>query len=79
MVRAKFRLMMKTEAANIPGATLKFETMYDPECPEDDRYCRATPSGTLEMRVDNPDVLQRLKLGAIYYLTFTEGPEGIGR
>jgi hypothetical protein len=39
--------------------------------PEDLRFARATPSASMEMWVDNPAALGRLKLGEFYYVDFT--------
>jgi len=50
--------------------TYRFIVEYDPSVPEDQRYCRATPSGELRIVVDNPDV--SFVPGKSYYLDFTE-------
>ncbi|MBT2418376.1 hypothetical protein J7F01_41080 [Streptomyces sp. ISL-22] len=43
--------------------------MYDPEPPEDQRYAKATPSGSLTIAVDNPAVI--FEPGKQYHLDFT--------
>jgi hypothetical protein len=45
---------------------------YDPELPEDVRYSKATPSGRIEMQVDNPPARAFFKPGKAYYIDFTE-------
>lgn len=49
--------------------TFRFMPMYDPSVPEDQRYAQATPSGSLQMQVDNPAV--SFEPGRDYYLDFT--------
>jgi hypothetical protein len=75
MVRAKFKLTSITEHDGYGAKTLKFTVQYDMSIPEDVRFAKATPCGTLEMYVDNPVALERLKLGEQYYLDFTEVPK----
>jgi hypothetical protein len=73
-VRAKFRCISATRTAHMPDqenlpVTYRFQPMYDDSVPEDQRYARYTPSGSLEMLVDNPGV--EFELGRDYYLDFT--------
>lgn len=69
-IRAKFQLQEDKRISWQPGYRyLKFGAVYDPSLPEDQRFCKATPSGTLEMTVDNPNA--RFELGTFYYLDFT--------
>lgn len=49
--------------------TYRFMAMYDPSVPEDQRYAQSTPSGSLQMQVDNPAVV--FEPGRDYYLDFT--------
>jgi hypothetical protein len=76
-VRAKFRCVSSTRTRhtrdqdNVPvPVTYRFQAMYDPDVPEDQRYAQYTPIGHLEMQVDNPSV--EFTLGQDYYLDFTE-------
>jgi hypothetical protein len=73
-VRAKFRCLFETHKKWGPGdthvnRTYEFQAMYDAEMPEDQRYAKATPSGSLTIQVDNPDVI--FEPGKAYYLDFT--------
>lgn len=71
MVRAK--MVLQTVSEHAWGAkTLKFATQYDAAIPEDQRFQKATPSGSIEMLVDNPVALQQFDLGKAYYVDFTE-------
>lgn len=74
-VRAKFRVISETRTAFAleHSRLVKFQAMYDPSLPEDQRFAKATPSGSLEIHVDNPDV--HFELGQSYYLDFTPADE----
>jgi hypothetical protein len=74
-VRAKMQLTSITENSWGAGKSLKFTASYSPEVPEDQRYAKATPSGSLEMLVDNPSALEQFKLGEFYYLDFAPVPK----
>jgi hypothetical protein len=71
-IRCKFQLSSITESAWSPTSKqLKFTTQYDQTIPEDQRFAKATPTGTFEMTVDNPAALEQLKLGDSYYFDLT--------
>ena len=75
-VRAKFVLIEVTDMHWSAGTKrLKFSTQYDQSIPEDQRFAKATPSGSMEMQVDNPAALEQLKLGEAYYLDLTLAPK----
>ena len=71
MVRAKMVLQSTTDHNGWPGKTLKFTCQYDSNTPEDQRFQKATPSGSCEMSVDNPAALAQFQLGKAYYVDFT--------
>jgi hypothetical protein len=70
-VRAKFRCQSVESFSAQPGGprTFKFGAEYDASVPEDERYAKYTPSGSLSIYVDNPNV--SFVPGASYYLDFT--------
>lgn len=69
-VRAKLQLV--SIANNVSGQkTLRFEPRYDTSIPEDMRFQKATPWGSLEMIIDNPVALAQFELGKTYYLDMT--------
>jgi hypothetical protein len=72
VIRAKFRCISETRTAyNSDARTLVFQPMYDPKLVEEDvSFAKATPSGKLEMFVDNPNAA--FELGADYYIDFTK-------
>lgn len=68
-VRAKFRCVsVITNCYSDASRIYKFQAMYDPDIPEDQRFAQATPSGSLEITVDNPSA--QFTCGAYYYLDF---------
>lgn len=71
MVRAKFRLAEVTSFGNTGMQKFKFSAVQDTSIPEDAQFTKYTPSGTLEMSVDNPPAQAQFKVGDYYYLDFT--------
>ncbi len=69
-VRAKFCLISITERA-YAGKTLKFDATYDNATPEDQRFRKATPSGMIEIEIDNPIAVLQFEVGKYYYVDFT--------
>lgn len=75
--RAKVRLQEISHNCWNPGsATLIFRCEYDTSIPEDQRFYKETPSGEFRMLVNNPKVLEKMKLGSYYYLDLTETTNG---
>ncbi|MFJ1255989.1 hypothetical protein [Cupriavidus sp. CuC1] len=71
-VRAKLQLQSVTSHAWSGDAkTLKFGVQYDSTIPEDQKFCKATPSGSIEIQVDNPAAVAQFELGKSYYVDFT--------
>lgn len=84
MVRAKFMLQEIAESGYgykdsegkyhvNKGAAKKlvFVPQYDQSIPEDQGFCKSTPSGRFEMSVDNPSALEQFKIGHQYYIDLT--------
>lgn len=71
-VRAKFQVTQVTSFTF--GGEVKLEPRYDETIPEDRRFSKATPSGELRMRIDNPAALEQLKPGKFFYIDLTEAP-----
>lgn len=67
MVRAKFTVQ-SSDGVN----TVVLTAQYDPNQEEDKAYSKATPSGRIEMQVDNPPAREFFKAGKTYYVDFTE-------
>lgn len=69
-VRALFQLV-SIEQSYYGTKVLKFDARYDTRIEEHARFAKATPSGKLEMQVDNPAAAEQFKIGEFYYLDFT--------
>ena len=54
--------------------TISLQCEYDNTIPEDQRFQKATPSGSITMQVDNPAAAARFAVGKTFYLDFTEVP-----
>jgi hypothetical protein len=72
MVRAKFTVSSITEyAGSYKGAkVVKLSCIYDKDIPEDQRFFDATPSGSVEMLINNPAALEQFTLGKQFYADF---------
>ncbi len=72
MVRAKFVVQsVKTYAYG--GKEIEFSAVTGGvnEIPENQRFHKATPSGSLKMTVDNPPAADFFVVGKSFYLDFT--------
>lgn len=72
-VRAKFQLREKHDKGWT--TTLIFETQYDEQTPEDQRFETATPTGKIEMNCNNPAANDQMEVNKQYYVDFTECPD----
>ena len=73
MVRCKFRLTEVHQFAH-GGRKFIFRPEYDTSIPEDQRFCKASPSGEFQIYVDNPAVFEQWKVGGYYYFDATPVP-----
>jgi hypothetical protein len=72
MIRAKFVVeSIKQDQWNRDARTVRLAPQYDTSIPEDQRFFNATPSGSMEMLINNPAVLKELTLGRKFYIDFT--------
>ena len=70
-VRAKFSCISITKYT-YPGSTVTLIPVYDHTIPEDVRYAKATPSGTIQLMIDNPPAEEHFQLGQAYYVDFAK-------
>lgn len=54
--------------------TVFLEPRYDQSIPEDVRFMQATPSGRMEMQIENPTALAEFVPGTSFYVDFTAAP-----
>lgn len=55
-----------------PPRRVVFETRYDIDIAEDQAFTKYTPSGRLDVIIDNPKVTDQLKVGDNVYLDITK-------
>ena len=53
------------------GKKVILRAQYDPNDPEDTKFSKYTPWGTLETEISNPSVTDMFKLGRKFYLDLT--------
>lgn len=53
------------------GMKAVFSCQYDSKSEEDRSFQKATPSGTAEFKIDNPQVFPQLVIGKSYYFDIT--------
>lgn len=72
-VRGKFVVSSITEHfGSYKGAkTVRLDCRYDDSIPEDRRFFDATPSGHIEMTINNPEALEQFALGKAFYADFS--------
>ncbi|MBF4041901.1 hypothetical protein ISI04_08775 [Burkholderia pseudomallei] len=58
------------------GVKAVFNCEYDMNTPEDQRFQKATPSGLLELQIDNPAAIEQLVIGRAYYFDMTPADAG---
>lgn len=72
-IRAKFTLQ-SAKSYGGESRELEFYTQYDSTIPEDQRFAKATPNGSMKILVDNPIALAFFegKIGKTFYLDMVE-------
>jgi hypothetical protein len=71
MVRAKFKVLQVTKFS-YPGTQVKLYPIYDPTIPEDQRFSNATPSGGIDLFINNPAAEEQFTVNKSFYVDFTE-------
>lgn len=69
-VRAKFIVTSVTMYQRNYGQAA-LTAIHDTSTPENERFTHATPSGKLEMTIDNPSALAEFTPGKQFYVDFT--------
>jgi hypothetical protein len=75
-VRAKFKVT-KVATTEYPAKEVTLTPQYDPTIEEDRRFANTTPSGTIQLYIDNPPAADQLALGKFFYVDFTEVPAAV--
>lgn len=74
MVRAKFQVTAVITTEMSPTYSQKkivLEPRYDQKIAEDVSFALATPTGRLEMQIDNPAAIAAMPVGTVFYVDFT--------
>lgn len=71
MVRGKFKAIEQRAHDGYSGVTVVLQAVTDDGIEENKRYAKYTPSGRIEMTVDNPPALAALPLGSVHYVDFS--------
>lgn len=76
MVRAKF-VVQSVKAYAYGGREVSASTVTggSSDIPENQRFHKATPSGTITMMVDNPTAAEVFQPGTEFYVDFTPVPK----
>jgi hypothetical protein len=67
-IRCKFVCQSIQDNGTPESKRVTLGTQYDPELPEDQRFTRWTPSGTLDVVIDNPAAVAQLAVGKAFYV-----------
>lgn len=74
MVRAKFKVTSVITTEFTPTYSQKqivLQPQYDSKLAEDVSFSKATPTGRIEMQIDNPDAIAAMPVGTVFYVDFT--------
>lgn len=73
MVRAKFRCTERKEQASYTegGKNAEIVRLVAVSDPQNKEWAKWTPSGTIEMQIDNPSALDQFQVGGYYFVDFT--------
>ena len=72
-IRAKFKVTEVIDRQFSPGysqKTIVLQPEYDQKLAEDLSFQKATPTGRMEMQIDNPAAIEAMPIGAKFYVDF---------
>lgn len=69
MIRGKFRCNSVEDFGPFAPKSVKLTTVMADEIPENQRFSKYTPAGSIQMAVDNPNAV--FTPGKNYYVDFT--------
>jgi hypothetical protein len=70
-VRAKFNVTEITKYGNAGGGKVTLNAVVGGDNPENKEFWKATPSGKIEIWIDNPEAMAKFDFGE-YYIDFTK-------
>lgn len=68
--RCKFRVTSITDHGN-ENKTIHLHTQYDTSVPEDQAFSKYTPSGSIDVQINNPAVVPMFTVGREFYVDLT--------
>ena len=75
-MRAKMQCQSIMQSGYKPGGvsseTVRFSAVYGPEGSANRAWATSTPSGSLEMQINNPKAFGHFKIGAYYFVDLQE-------
>lgn len=72
MVRGKFQVTNITSNYwNRDSKTIRLSAVWDDGIDENARFAKATPSGSIEIQIDNPLAAEFFELGKYVYVDFS--------
>lgn len=75
-IRAKIQVSSAFKQEGYEGEQITAHAVYGNSTnSEDNTFAAATPSLSLQMFINNPEVIGKLQKGKKYYIDFTEAPE----
>ncbi|MBD2005624.1 MULTISPECIES: hypothetical protein [Cyanophyceae] len=69
-VRAKFKVTSITQF-EFDAIKVEMNPVYG-DSPENQQFWKATPTGKIEMQINNPDTTSLFAVGAEYYVDFSK-------
>jgi hypothetical protein len=71
-VRGKFYVSrVSNMSATSTYVEVELNAQYSNGKPEDNSYSAATPSGKITMTITNPEAVEKLPIGGVFYVDFT--------
>ena len=70
-IRCKFVCVAIEDNGSPRSKRVTLSTQYDTAIPEDRRFTRWTPTGRIEVVIDNPEAVAQLAEGRAYYVDLT--------
>lgn len=71
MTRCKFRVVAVTDMGENSPKKIELAAQYDTSIPVEKRFFSATPTGKVEIHVNNPAVIEAMQVGRSFYADFT--------
>lgn len=72
------KVRAKVNVESIANGRIVMTTVYEGDTSKDTenaRFTKATPSGRIEMAIDNESTLSQFKVGQSYYVDFSDAPK----